>query len=576
MSQHDWEELLSAYADGEVTPAERIAAESLLETTPAARATLNEIRALSQSLHALPRESAPPEFRTAVQKATQSHVTPAAAAASRRFRSYRREWLAGFSAIAMTVLAAGLLSLQFRPESQLYMASPSAWYEDDVALAPMTAPLGGESLHRGSMEIRTAEFGTEADGLAATSFGAQPLTENEALLSRGMTRAAVPAASETARTSGGNFSFTVPTTAATPAVPLGAVDAPQPSRPELTKLESLTDLSMAPADIAEVDRLREVLPYLRLQSENGQVIGNYDLVVVDAQRVANQFQVLLMQNGVTTVDARTIDFDTDAAQADGRMAKKPAEAQDLFAVYAEAPGEPLSKTLEELIKQREVLSMKLQPPLQIGQADALDDSGEAKPADRKRNLKQITDAYVIQQWDDGLTDLSLEAVVSAADAIAVARGDAPAESRLYADAAADKERQKQWSAVREPPNRRARLTAKDETAPAKGLKAQSEKELAENESKQNLASFNTLVRLQVAAPTDDVNNNTLTNRYQSDVQQNFRRNMVTGNAPAATAEDFAQMRSRFGRTAQDTVRILFVLHPAPNQPTTAPASAPAR
>jgi len=522
----------------------------------------------------LPHESAPPALRTAVQKATQSHVTPAAAATTRRFRTYRREWLAGFSAIAMTVLAAGLLSLQFRPESQLHTASPNAWYEDGVILAPFTTPLASEPLVRESLEIRMAEFGTDADGLAARSFGAQPLTENEAVLTRGMVRAATPAASGPARSSGKAFSFSAPAPGAAAAVPLHTMDAPQSPRPELTKLESLVDGVSSTDAFDDVERLREVLPYLRLQSENGLVIGNYDLVVVDAQRVANQFQVLLMQNGVTTVDARTIDFDADAAQADRQVSKKLGDSADLFAVYAEAPGEPLSKTLEELIKQREVLSMKLQPPLQIGQATELDVSGETKPSERKRNLKQITDAYVVQQWDDGLTDWNFEAV-SAADAIAVARGEAPAESRLYANAAADKERQKQLSTVREDMNRRARLSVNAEAAPGKALKAQSAQRPAEDESKQNLASFNTLVRLQVPAPTDDVNN--LTNRYQTDVQQTFRRNVVAGNAPAATPEDFAQMRSRFGRTAQDTVRILFVLHPAPNQPpTSTPASAPDR
>ena len=50
-------ELLSAYLDGEVTAAERQQIEELLATSPATRRLLEQLRALSNTLHALPRES---------------------------------------------------------------------------------------------------------------------------------------------------------------------------------------------------------------------------------------------------------------------------------------------------------------------------------------------------------------------------------------------------------------------------------------------------------------------------------------------------------------------------------------
>ncbi len=49
-------ELLSAYLDGEATSAERRQVEQLLAASPAARETLEQLRALSNTLHSLPQE----------------------------------------------------------------------------------------------------------------------------------------------------------------------------------------------------------------------------------------------------------------------------------------------------------------------------------------------------------------------------------------------------------------------------------------------------------------------------------------------------------------------------------------
>jgi hypothetical protein len=49
-------ELLSAYLDGELTPAEQAQAEQLLADSPAARRTLDEMRALAATLQSLPRQ----------------------------------------------------------------------------------------------------------------------------------------------------------------------------------------------------------------------------------------------------------------------------------------------------------------------------------------------------------------------------------------------------------------------------------------------------------------------------------------------------------------------------------------
>lgn len=62
----DFDELLSAYIDGELTAAERAAVESQLETDPAARELVAEMRSLSGTLKSLPREPLAEDLRSAV------------------------------------------------------------------------------------------------------------------------------------------------------------------------------------------------------------------------------------------------------------------------------------------------------------------------------------------------------------------------------------------------------------------------------------------------------------------------------------------------------------------------------
>jgi anti-sigma factor RsiW len=62
----DSDELLSAYIDGELTDAERAAVEARLENDPAARELVAEMRSLSGSLKALPREELAEDVRSAV------------------------------------------------------------------------------------------------------------------------------------------------------------------------------------------------------------------------------------------------------------------------------------------------------------------------------------------------------------------------------------------------------------------------------------------------------------------------------------------------------------------------------
>jgi hypothetical protein len=519
MSQRDWEELLSAYADGEVTPAERSAVESLLETTPDARAALGEIRSLSQMLRTLPRETAPPELKSTVLQVAETHKTPVAAAATRRFRSYRREWLAGFSAVAATVLMAGLLSLQFRtglaPQSEY-----AVWSES-----------GRPVIAAGSVEVKAW-----GDG--------EPLPEADRLVLRESGVPASPrgAAMRSMRTADGSVSLETRSLPMPAAAPLDEKQSGNDGLFGLSTELAEVDTALSRGSGAEVERLREVLPYLRLQDENGQSIGNVSLVVIDAQRVANQFQLLLMKNGVQTVDATTVDFDADVALApaagvSAEPQKKLSPENGLYAVYTEAPVEPLSKTLEELIQQREVLGLRLQPPLQVSPV-AVSRRGEEfsrnqQEGERKVSLKQITDAYIVQNSDGELRDSDEPA--SALDALALSRDEV--EGRRL-DALGMSPQQREPSTMP--------LAANAPATPDAAAEGQQ-------------LYFNTLVKLPAQATEQSQG---LDARYRSDLRQNSRSGTPQIPSPAATPDDLQQMRSRFARTAPDTVRLLFVFQPA--------------
>ncbi len=83
------DELLSAYLDDELSPAERARVEERLAIDPAARQLLEQLRAMSQAVHGLPQESLGREFRDAIVRRAQqasaertSHIAKIAAAAS--------------------------------------------------------------------------------------------------------------------------------------------------------------------------------------------------------------------------------------------------------------------------------------------------------------------------------------------------------------------------------------------------------------------------------------------------------------------------------------------------------------
>src|SRR5579862_6018772 len=115
------DDLLSAFHDGEVTPSEETVVQIRAKASPEARQELQDYERMSQLLRELPRQTAPPEFASAVlQKAERESLIPSEAAlagatvGSRSTRLSRRQ-LWTFGAASVAAVAAGIIAFVNMP-----------------------------------------------------------------------------------------------------------------------------------------------------------------------------------------------------------------------------------------------------------------------------------------------------------------------------------------------------------------------------------------------------------------------------------------------------------------------------
>lgn len=113
------DELISAYFDGEVTADERVQVEQLLENSAELRQFLDDTSKLSALLHSFPRESAPDDLASNVQKRVNAAVVPASSRPQPVRRSLRREMTAFATGIMATIasLVAVYVSINHSPAS---------------------------------------------------------------------------------------------------------------------------------------------------------------------------------------------------------------------------------------------------------------------------------------------------------------------------------------------------------------------------------------------------------------------------------------------------------------------------
>gem|GEM_PF-4705779 len=413
----DEDELLSAYLDGEVTEAERAAVVARLARDPAARALLEELQALSSALHTLPRDPAPVELQAAALQAlslasfnqapgsrpAQQVLGSSGATATRPLKWFRRrELVAGFTAIAATVLVTALLpwtlpgnrnevlddSLLVAHDSLEATRAGTVWMDNETENVALGIDKSGNETSLALSESATFTKAMHSDststGVAADSVAAKRLP--------GLMTAKTKAGQGDAQ-----------------AEVLAAVV------PETDRLDALVRL----------EPWQEIQPYLNLINQNSGVVTNFDMHVIDTVQAADQFQVLLMQNGMAVADA-----DTERASGQTMSGKRGLNRSQnsgdepvLVGVYIEADNtEPVTRSLESLARQNTLVGLKLQPPLQMPEDVVTNSFGRpgqrrsSEPADEQL-ANGLIDAYIDVQYNFAAADIVALAPVSALSAL---------------------------------------------------------------------------------------------------------------------------------------------------------------
>jgi hypothetical protein len=173
-------ELLSAYHDGELTAAERQEVERLLEDSADARAELEDYRALSEMLRALPAEPVPAGTRAAVLRRIERELLlPAAPRVPVPRKPRRKLWVfAGLFTSAAAILLVAVIAERNRPgkpDDQLVAAADKAPRTESVehlsrlsrSLAAEAAPVSREP--DSNEMLAKAKTPTDAAGLASVS-----------------------------------------------------------------------------------------------------------------------------------------------------------------------------------------------------------------------------------------------------------------------------------------------------------------------------------------------------------------------------------------------------------------------
>lgn len=250
------DELLSAYVDGELSPELRAQVEERLRTDPQARRLVDDMRALSGAIQALPREKFTGDLRPRVWAGVDEAESPIAGTIERaprdRWAGFRRGL--AWSAVA---IAATLVLMIVQPEEQ---GDNREIARVDAASEPEAEAksAGGESaprLRRGPPEMGAAMPADGADGSASQSVAATaPPTVIDAPAATEDEAAGVPSAETLAAVAGdlADQSAAPEATAALSALPGEPVAASRaPARP--TTLATVDVTASAPSGMAQLE-----------------------------------------------------------------------------------------------------------------------------------------------------------------------------------------------------------------------------------------------------------------------------------------------------------------------------------
>jgi hypothetical protein len=320
------EELLSAYFDGELSPAERVRVERWLAGNPDSKQIIADYRRMSRMFDGLPRAEVPEEFATEVlQQAERRMLLPEVAALPRR-RKIRLLWLA----IPTTAAAALMVALNLPGNNP-----------DHGAITRGGAGLGGVPAPSASGNQWKPYEGTPLVGATGKQNGANPSSS---------------AADGLLGTESGNSPDRQPRKIDEPiAVPIVAESESPLTESEQRAVAVMDDAMRGTPDAggpAEIGKETERLPVISIT-----VDGMEGLALV--QRVLEENDIVNMPGAS---DQRDNAADTDDSPSKGRYA--------LFVVVTDP--EPLVRAFVEMFDKRHPgLKIEAQAPIMLADLDQL-------------------------------------------------------------------------------------------------------------------------------------------------------------------------------------------------------------
>lgn len=327
------DDLLSAFHDGELNPAERAVLEQRLAASVETRRELSEIQQVSSLLNELPRERLPAEFPQQVLQAieremlTPSHrsesvITPASESCDRRVRS--RRWV---GAAAVLTSATGLLLLVRAVDDRSGREASSV---SPLARSPRTLSAPAEFM------LDTAENDRDARREFGGSGAVPPPMAADAPVS----------AFRKSRIAGGAGSGSDSVASKSPANAALATNGVASREKDNLFFDRS---ALRDAKIGDV--------VSAMQTEGNEVAVVW-LTVVDRQEGLAGLQFLLSDKGIAL---------EDSLEKTDKAATPNADADQMHAVFVESDAEQLAAALKQLRKETFLQSLEVDQPIELAQ-----------------------------------------------------------------------------------------------------------------------------------------------------------------------------------------------------------------
>ena len=329
------EELISAYFDGEVTPEERSQVEHWLETSPEFRQQLDDTSKLSALLHSFPREVAPPELASHVQKHVLNAVIESPPKVSAPSRSFRREWTA-FGVGILATMASLLMFVRLNPQPRMVR-----YGMETVSLGEKTSLIRSKSLaETAPTEVNLAD----SDAVQLRSYQDEPSKQEN----------------------------------------WNVVDSPEAKELSSAKDAAPVKLSMASNsnDFNFNAFQNQVQEDFLLNLNNGDVIvpkvadpdntvAVVGFIVVDMIRDSSDLKLVLQKRAVTELDhteglnRRNMEQNNKRDSASKENSDKATGNDDLQVFFVRAPGDQLAGAIDEFRKNHPDLNWVPQMPIEL-------------------------------------------------------------------------------------------------------------------------------------------------------------------------------------------------------------------